>query len=202
MAVSAMPGQTALIEIPRCFSVGATLRTKPTTACLDDGQIRTQPSLPYVRLTAEIFLRLTFRNDGPHPGAREEGGYACAAGADTFRQGSLRIELKLQFAGQELLLEQLVLADIRRNHLSDLSGLQQLPQTETVSSGVVRNHREARDPRRLDLRNEALGIADETKTAGHDCHSIVEQPRKRLARRLIDLVHSDPNNVRLCSRMN
>ena len=33
IAVSAMPGQTALIWMPRRSSDGATLRTKPTTAC-------------------------------------------------------------------------------------------------------------------------------------------------------------------------
>ena len=34
IAVSAKPGQTALIEMPRSESGGATLRTNPTTACL------------------------------------------------------------------------------------------------------------------------------------------------------------------------
>ena len=33
IAVSAIPGQTALIWIPRRSSDGATLRTNPTTAC-------------------------------------------------------------------------------------------------------------------------------------------------------------------------
>ena len=33
IGVSAIPGQTALIEIPREASVGARLRTSPTTAC-------------------------------------------------------------------------------------------------------------------------------------------------------------------------
>ena len=61
----------------------------------------------------------------PYAGRGEEGRDAGAAGADALGQRALRIELDLELTGKEGLFEQLVLADVGRDHLLDLPGLQQ-----------------------------------------------------------------------------
>ena len=76
-------------------------------------------------LAVEDALFLALGDLGPGAGAREEGGDAGAARTDALGERALRIELDLQLAGKELLGEQFVFADIRRDHLPDLPRLQQ-----------------------------------------------------------------------------
>jgi len=54
----------------------------------------------------------------PAPVRGEEGRNAGAAGADALGQRALRIELDLELAGEELLGEGLVLADVGRDQSS------------------------------------------------------------------------------------
>ena len=54
-------------------------------------------------------------------GRREERLDAGAAGAQPLGERALRAELDLELAGEELLLEDLVLADVARDHLLDLA---------------------------------------------------------------------------------
>jgi hypothetical protein len=48
--------------------------------------------------------------------------------------------------GEVLLGKQLVLADVRTDHLSDLSGLQQQAEADAVHAGIVGNEDESRAP--------------------------------------------------------
>jgi hypothetical protein len=91
----------------------------------------------------------------------------------------LRVELELQLAREILLLEQFILADIGRDHLADLPRLKQLPQAEIVGPRVVGDNGEVLHARRPDLRDQALGIADEAEAARHDRHPVPEQPLER-----------------------
>src|SRR3546814_7222901 len=57
---------------------------------------------------------------------RVKGGNSGAAGANALGQRALRTEFQFQLAGKIELLEQLVVANIGRHHLRDLSGLKKL----------------------------------------------------------------------------
>jgi hypothetical protein len=61
------------------------------------------------------------------------------SGTKPLRERSLRSQLHLQFAGEILLLEVLVLAHITGDHTLHLPSLQQLSQSEIVDTGVVRD---------------------------------------------------------------
>ena len=65
---------------------------------------------------------------------------------DPLGEGALRTELDLEFAGQELPLEFLVLADIGRDHLLHLPRAQQLAEPFIVDPGIVRGDGEVLDP--------------------------------------------------------
>ena len=104
---------------------------------LDDRDIGPEPGLANIELPLEFLDRLALGDDGADAGLGVEGGDAGAAGTDALGQRALRVELKLKLAAEILLLEQLVLADIGRDHLPDLPGLQQHPQAEAVGAGIV-----------------------------------------------------------------
>jgi hypothetical protein len=101
----------------------------------------------------------------------------------------LRVELDLQFTGEVLLGEQLVLADIGRDHLPDLLRLDQDAEANAVDPRTVGHHGEIADPRLADGQNQALRNAAQPEPAGHDQHAIVEQPRKDRWRVGVNLVH-------------
>ena len=61
--------------------------------------------------------------------------------AQLLGQRALRVELKLKLAAEILLLEQLVLADIGRNHLFDLTRADQLAQALIVYPRLLRGNR-------------------------------------------------------------
>ena len=67
----------------------------------------------------------------------KKAGNAGAAGADALGQRALRVEFELEFAGEILLGEKLVLADIGRDHLPDLPRFQQHAEADAVDAGIV-----------------------------------------------------------------
>ncbi len=78
--------------------------------------------------------------------------------------------------------------------MRDLAALQQVPQAEAVRAGIVRDDRQVLDARGLDLRDQAFGIADQAEAARHDRHPVAKQAVERRARRIVELVHSDPEH--------
>ena len=99
--------------------------------------------LEHVRLAGEPAHLLAFGDHGPVAGGSEEGGNPGAARADALGEGALRVELDLERAVEEHLLEDLVLADVGRDHLPDLAVLQQERDPEVVDARVVRDDGEA-----------------------------------------------------------
>jgi len=89
-------------------------------------------------------------------GAGEKCRDAGAAGADALGQGALRIEFDLEFAGQILLREGLVLPDIGRDHFLDLPGIEKEAETDAIDARIVRDHRQILDPRLADGQNQGL----------------------------------------------
>jgi hypothetical protein len=70
----------------------------------------------------------------PTPVCGVEAGDPRAARPHPFGQRALRVEFQLQLSRQILAHEFGVLADIGRDHLLDLPGVQQLAQTEPVDA--------------------------------------------------------------------
>ena len=156
---------------------------------MDDGEVGDQPALHHVVLAVEFAHFLALGDQRADAGLGEEGRNAGAAGADALGQRALRVELDLQFAGEILLGERLVLADIGRDHLLDLPRLQQHAEAHAVDAAIVGHHGEVLDPGIADGEDQGLGDAAQAEPAGHDHHAVREQPGQRGARVRMDLVH-------------
>ena len=105
---------------------------------------------------------------GAGAGPGEEGRDAGAAGADALGQRALRIEFDLQLAGEILLRERLVLADIGRDHLLDLPGLEQQAEADAVDAGIVGDDGEVLHAGIADGVDQRLRDAAQAEAAGHD----------------------------------
>ena len=146
---------------------------------VDDGEIGGERALHHVVGPVEVPDLLALGDDGADAGAGEEGGNAGAAGPYAFREGTLRVELQLQLAGQVLFLEQLVLADIGRDHLRDLPGLQQDAEAGAVDAGIVGDDRQLADAGIADGVDEGLWDAAEPEASRHDGHAVEEEAVER-----------------------
>ena len=113
----------------------------------NEREIRVQRRLEDVGLAVDDPRLLPFGGQRAVGRRREEAADAGAAGADTLGERTLRHQLDLQLAAQELPLEFLVLADVGRNHLADLPRPQQNPDAEVVDAGVVADDRQVLVPR-------------------------------------------------------
>ena len=112
---------------------------------VDDGEVGEQAALHDVLLAVEFLHFLAFGDQRADAGLGVEGRDTGAAGADALGQRALRIEFEFQFAGEILLREQLVLADIGRDHLLDLPRLQQPAEADAVDAGIVGDDRQTLD---------------------------------------------------------
>ena len=119
---------------------------------------------------------------------REERLDASTAGAQSLGQCSLRAELDLELARQELLLEDLVLADVARDHPLDLVLSEQDAEAFLGRAAVVRHDREVADVAPRELADAVLGVAGQPEAAGED-HCPVEHVVERRLGVRVDLVH-------------
>mmetsp|Transcript_110218 Transcript_110218/g.312653 ORF Transcript_110218/g.312653 Transcript_110218/m.312653 type:complete len:298 (-) Transcript_110218:9-902(-) len=103
-------------------------------------------------------------DDGAVRRRGEEGGDAGAARPEPLRERALRRELDLQLPAEVLLLEQLILADVRRDHPLDLPALQEQAQAEVVDPRVVGHCGEAADALALDSVDQVLRDAAEAES--------------------------------------
>ena len=156
---------------------------------MDDGEIGEQPALHEVFLAVEFLHFLAFGDQGADAGLGVEGRNAGAAGADALGQRALRIEFEFQLAGEVLLGEQFVLADIGRDHLLDLPGLEQAAQPDAVDAGVVGNHRQVLHAGVADRVGQGLGDAAQAEAAGHDHHAVLQNAVEGRFGVGVDLVH-------------
>ena len=124
-----------------------------------------------------------------------EAGNAGAAGADALGQRALRVELDLQLAGQVLLREGGVLADIGADHLAHLPRLQQHAEADIVDARVVGDDGEVLHAAVADRLDQRGGNAAQAEAAGHDRHAVAQQPGQRRLCVRIDLV--DRHRARL-----
>ena len=156
-----------------------------------DREIGEQPALHDVFLAVELLHFLAFGDQRADAGLGVEGRDAGAAGADALGQRSLRIEFEFQLAGEILLGEQLVLADIGRDHLLDLPRLQQAAEPDAVDPGIVGDHGQVLHAGIADRVRQGLGDAAQAEAAGHDHHAVLENALECGFGVGIDLVHGN-----------
>ena len=157
---------------------------------MHDREIGKQAALHQIFLAVEFAHLLALGHERADACLGEEGRDSGTAGADALGQSALRAELELQLARQILLCEQLILADIGRDHLPDLPRLQQSAEADTVDAGIVGDDGEILHPGIADGIGQGFGDATEAKPAGHDRHTVLQEARKGGFGVRIDLVHT------------
>lgn len=103
---------------------------------------------------------------------RVERGDARSAGAQLLGEGSLRGELELELAREELPLELLVLPHVRRRHLADAAGVQQHAETPVVDAAVVRDDREVARALREQGVDEGHRVAGEAEASDRQAGAV------------------------------
>ena len=108
----------------------------------------------------------------PSPVLREERRDARAARAQLLGEGALRRQLEFEFAGEELSLELLVLADVRGGHLPDAPGAEKDAEAPAVDAAVVRSDRETGCPLRVERLDQRRRVAGETESSDGEAGAI------------------------------
>jgi len=156
---------------------------------LDQTHIGHQRAFHHIQLAIELARLLAFGHQRADTGLGEEGGNAGAASAQLFGQRALRREFELEFTGQVLALELLVLADVAGDHLLDLPCLQQLTEAETVDAGVVGDDAEVLDAAVAQRGDQRLGNAAEAEAADSQQLAVLDDAFQRLGGTGVHLVH-------------
>ena len=140
----------------------------------DEGEVTADGALEDVGASVEIAGFLAFGNHGAVTSGRVERGDACAAGAEAFGQGALRIQLDLQLAAQDQLLEEFIFANVSGNHFFDLAILQEDADAEVVDAGIVADDGEILGAFAADGSDEVFGDAAEAEASHEDRGTISE----------------------------
>ena len=156
---------------------------------MDDGNIGHKTALHDEGLAVELAQVLALGDDRANAGPGEKGRYARATRADALGQGALRSEFELEFTGQKLLREELVLANIGRDHLPDLARLEQDAEADAVDARIVGNDRQVFHARFADREDQRFRNAAEAEDAGHDGHAVFQKTRQRGCRVRINFPH-------------
>ena len=157
---------------------------------LDQGDIGHQRALHDIGLAVEFAQLLAVGHQGAHTGLGEEGRDTRPAGAQLLGQRALGRKFKLEFTGQVLTLELLVLPHVGRNHLLDLAGFQQLAQSKAVHTGIVGNRRQVFHTGVAQRVDQGFGNAAQAETAHGEHLAVSHDVLERLGGRGKDFVHS------------
>src|SRR5258708_6989388 len=124
------------IEIARGFAED---EIAPAVALpgFDKSEVAAQGAFKNKVAAVEFARFLAVGNHGAVAGGSVKRGDARTAGAQAFGEGALRIQLHLQFAAQNELFEQLVIADVSGNHFLNLAILQQQTDAKVVHAGII-----------------------------------------------------------------
>ena len=107
---------------------------------------------------------LTSLNNSAKGGRRVESGNAGTASTTPLRKRALRCEFELKLTGEVHLLEHLVLANIRCDHLLNLLALEQETETSTNDTSIVRDGGQTSNRRvLLDRVDQGVGYTRETE---------------------------------------
>src|ERR1700677_560707 len=124
-----------------------------------------QASLHYISLVVEISDFLALRNHCADAGSGKKRGNSSAPGADALGKRALRIEFEFQFTREIQTREDLVLADVARDHLLDLARFKQNAEANPVDTSVVGDEGEILCARFADRVDQRLGNPGETESA-------------------------------------
>ena len=158
---------------------------------VDEGDVGDEPGLHEIGLVVEVADFLALGDVRPDAGAGEEGRDAGAAGANALGQRALRRELELELAGQIEVGENLVLADVARDHLPDLSGLEQDAKADAVDAGVVGDDGQILHAGFAQGLDQGFGDAAEAEASGHDHHAVPGGAGERLVSGGVDFFHEE-----------
>ena len=163
---------------------------------VNQGDVGDEASLHHIGLVVEVADFLALGDHRADAGAGEEGGDPRAPGADALGERALRIEFELELARKIEIGEDLVLADVARDHLPDLAGFEQDSKADPVDAGVVGDEGQilrARFAHRLDQR---LGDAAKAKSARHQDHAVLDLAGERLVGVGVDFSHGMKSSSR------
>ena len=181
-------GRDHRIKISRGLSVNqiAGLVAFP---CLHDRQLRGDPRLENVFAIAKVFRFLAFGKLRCETGARVKSRNSRAACAQSFSECALRNQFKLELAREDLPLEFLVLANVRRHHLFHLTRWKQNSHAEIVHARVVAYDCQSLHAAFVNRRDQVFRDAAQSKTAGGNRHVVVKKTFQRRLRIGINFVH-------------
>ena len=157
---------------------------------VDDRDIGDKAALHDIGGAVEFAQLLSLRHEGPNAGFCEKCRNPGAPCPDAFGECALRIEFEFQFAGQILPLEELVLADIRRDHLFDLPRLEQNAQSGAIDPRIVRDDRQILDPEIMNGLDQNVRNAAKPKSSRHEDHSVLDDVGQGRTCIWINFVHA------------
>src|SRR5213083_922418 len=177
------------IEVPRCLAID---KIAPLIAlpCFDEGEIRFQCSLEYVRAAIEFARFLSFSNNDAKTRRRKESCDTRTSRPYAFGECPLRIQFDFDLTCQGQFFEQLILSNVRRDDFPNLARFKEKPYTQAIYAGVVTNDGEIPNTFFACGINEIFRKPTKAEAAGHDRGAIL-QICDRFARVRHGLIHSD-----------
>ena len=156
---------------------------------LDQRQVGDDSALHHVVVAVENLCLLALRDDRTEAGLGIERRNASPACAQPLGERALRRELEFEFAREILPLEFLVLADVGRDHLLDLPGLEEDAEAEIVDSGIVGNDGQVLHACVAHRGDQCFGNAAKAKAADGDRHAVLDHVSKCCSSARIDFIH-------------
>src|SRR5882724_3826061 len=140
----------------------------------DKREIAAQATLHHVLAAIELASFFSFGNHRAVTRRRVERWNTSTSGAQTLRERALRIQLHLQFAAQDKLLEQFVFADVRGNHFFHLALLEQHADAEIIDTSVIADDGEVLGAFAANGGDQILRNAAETEATHEDDGAVGE----------------------------
>src|SRR5882724_5759983 len=170
------------IKIPRCLPVN---QISPAVALprLDKREVPAYPALHHILSSIKLTRLFPLRHHCSGSGRRIKRRNPRSSRANPFRKGPLRIQLQLHLPARHQLLEQFILADVRRNHLPYLPLFQQNSDSKSVHSRIVRHNRQVLRSLPSHRRNQILWNPAQPKPAHQDRHPIAQLLDPHIRRR-------------------
>src|SRR6267378_1595112 len=142
--------------------------------CFDEREIAAEGAFEDVLAAVEFARFLVVGDHGAVARGGVERGDAGTSRAEALAQRALRIQLHLQLATEDELLEEFVFADVRGDHFLDLALLEQKANAEIVDARVVADDGELLGAFAADGGDEIFRDAAETEAA-HENSGAVRQ---------------------------
>src|SRR6267378_5049934 len=161
------------IEIARSLAID---EIAPAIAfpCFDEREIAAEGAFEDVLAAGEFARFFVVGDHGAVARGGVERGDAGTSRAEALAQRALRIQLHLQLATEDKLLEEFVFADVRGDHFLDLALLEQEADAEIVDAGVVADDGEVFRPFAADGGDKILRDATEAEAAHEDGGAVDE----------------------------